>query len=71
MVCTLNFLSLRCYICVTHRTLVSLGVTCVTRLQVCDEVDKFAGDIAHLDGLHFEQELNSDFVLAARLNLSK
>ncbi|WIA23852.1 hypothetical protein OEZ85_013510 [Tetradesmus obliquus] len=40
-------------------------------VKVCDEVDKFAGDIAHLDGLHFEQELNSDFVLAARLNLSK
>jgi hypothetical protein len=40
-------------------------------VQVCDEVDRFAGDIAHLDGLDFEQELNSDFVLAARLNLSK
>jgi hypothetical protein len=38
---------------------------------VCDEVDRFAGDIAHLDGLDFEQELNGDFVLAARLNLSK
>jgi hypothetical protein len=25
--------------------------------QVCDEVDHFAGDIAHLDGLDFEQEL--------------
>ncbi|KAF6256865.1 hypothetical protein COO60DRAFT_62433 [Scenedesmus sp. NREL 46B-D3] len=40
-------------------------------VKVCEEVDRFAGDIAHLDGLDFEQELNSDFVLAARLSLSK
>jgi hypothetical protein len=43
----------------------------LVRVQVCGEVDRFTGDVHHLDGLDFQQELNSDYVLAARLALSK
>jgi hypothetical protein len=39
--------------------------------QVCSEVDRFSADLQHLDGLDFEREMNCDFVLAARLQLSK
>jgi hypothetical protein len=40
-------------------------------VQVCAEVDRFSADLQHLDGLDFEREMNCDFVLAARLQLSK
>jgi hypothetical protein len=34
-------------------------------------VGRFSSDLAHLDGLDFEREMNCDYVLAARLQLSK
>jgi hypothetical protein len=40
-------------------------------LQVVREIPDFKGDVAHLDGMDFAGELGSDYVLAARVNLSK
>jgi hypothetical protein len=39
--------------------------------QVLREVPEFASDVAHLDGMDFAGELGSDYVLAARVALSK
>jgi hypothetical protein len=38
---------------------------------VVREIPEFKGDVAHLDGMDFAGELGSDYVLAARVNLSK
>jgi hypothetical protein len=39
--------------------------------QVLREIPEFTSDVAHLDGMDFAGELGSDYVLAARVNLSK
>jgi hypothetical protein len=39
--------------------------------KVVREVAEFKSDVAHLDGMDFAGELGSDYVLAARVNLSK
>jgi hypothetical protein len=38
---------------------------------VLREIPDFKGDVAHLDSMDFAGELGSDYVLAARVNLSK
>lgn len=40
-------------------------------IKVLGEIPDFAGDVAHLDGMDFAGELGSDYVLAARVALSK
>ncbi|KIZ05552.1 hypothetical protein MNEG_2406 [Monoraphidium neglectum] len=40
-------------------------------IKVVREIPDFKGDVAHLDGMDFAGELGSDYVLAARVNLSK
>lgn len=40
-------------------------------VSVLREAPDFAGDVAHLDGMDFAGELGSDYVLAARVALSK
>lgn len=40
-------------------------------IKVVREIPEFKSDVAHLDGMDFAGELGSDYVLAARVNLSK
>jgi len=40
-------------------------------VKVLREVPEFSSDVAHLDGMDFAGELGSDYVLAARVALSK
>lgn len=39
--------------------------------QVLHDMHDFAADAAHLDSMDFQKELGSDYVLSARVQLSK
>lgn len=54
-----------------YNTLAALAKYPTTSPKVCCEAEAFAADVSHLDGLDFAQELNADYVLAARLALSR